>query len=155
MGPKGDKFPKNRGQSQHLSHWGLGKVDGEEGSASYLERCKKTPNIEQRRSIPEVWNLEKRVKMRRDVVFGEPPSCVERPKAEMLQSKPGIRLQKVLVNPRLGKWKWPLCLSAGALLLISGLVGAQPKICGTKGLEPELNGNLKCLCGLFFTTQNM
>lgn len=26
---KGDKFPKTRGQSQHLSHWSLGKVDRE------------------------------------------------------------------------------------------------------------------------------
>lgn len=154
---KGDKFPKTRGQSQHLSHWSLGKVDREreENLNRIWKGAKKPPNIEQRRSIPEVWNLEKRAKMRRDVMFGEPPSSVERPKAETLQSKPGIRLQKVLVNPRLGKWKWPLCLSAGALLLISGLVGAQPKICGTKDLEPELNGNLKCICGLFFTTQNV
>lgn len=56
-----------------------------------------------------------------------------------MKRKAGIRLQEVLAT--LVQESGKSCLSAGALLLISGLAQNLPKLCGPKRLEPGLKGS--------------
>lgn len=82
--------------------------------------------------------------MRRDVLFGQQPFCVEC-EVDVAERKPWSQTVESLGYPSPGT---TLPVSWGSAL-ISGLPHTQPRLHGPERSEPEFEGNVETLCFVF------